>query len=424
MRTLVLITSDFPFGTGEPFLETEFPVISSEFEQTVIFSRNTTSNNRRDLPQNVTVFRFSTTTGFKGFLNLPILLFKNSSLISEIYGDEIKFRNDIHYSVTLKRKLFLLKKIIKAVQLRDFIKSHLKQLNIDHGIVFYSYWANSGAHAAAMLRYKNSIAVTRTHGHDLYEERNRLSYLPMLQYIAEKLDAVFFISEHGRKYFIEKTGYSGPNLAVAYLGVRTPESISFETSVSDPFTVVSCSSLSHLKRVELIIRSLSVLKSRKKIRWSHFGDGPLRNNIEELAENLLVPKDNISYEFKGQISNSEVLGFYSNNKVDLFLNVSSAEGIPVSIMEAQSFGIPVIATDTGGVSELVAPGTGFLLPVDFRPEELAEKIGIFLDMTEEEMTRTRNNACDNRKNKFDAQKNYREFIKKVNSIFESSFNKC
>ena len=57
-----------------------------------------------------------------------------------------------------------------------------------------------------------------------------------------------------------------------------------------------------------------------------------------------------------------------------------SEGIPVSIMEAQSFGTPVIATDTGGVKELVAPGTGFLLPVDFKPEDLAERIGLFLNM--------------------------------------------
>jgi glycosyltransferase involved in cell wall biosynthesis len=423
MRTLVLITSDFPFGTGEPFLETEFPIISSEFEKTVIFSRNTKSNDRRDIPQNVSVFRFSTTTDFKGSLYLPALLLKNSTLICEIYRDEMKFRNDIDYSVTLNRKLFLIKKIIKAVQLRDFIKSRLKQLNIDSGIVLYSYWANSGAHAVALLSYRHSIRITRAHGHDLYEERNRLSYLPMLKYIAQKLDSVFFISEHGKKYFTDKTGCLGPKLAVAYLGVRTPESVSFDMTARDFFTIVSCSGLSTLKRVDLIIKSLSVLKSKKKIKWFHFGNGPLRKNLEELAENLLGRKENTCFEFKGQIPNSEVLEFYCNNKVDLFLNVSSAEGIPVSIMEAQSFGTPVIATDTGGVSELLAPGTGYLLPVDFRPGELAEKIAIFMDMTEEEITRTRYNVYENRKNKFDAQMNYREFIKKVNSIFESSFNK-
>jgi glycosyltransferase involved in cell wall biosynthesis len=423
MRTLVLITSDFPFGTKEPFLETEFPLISREFERTVIFSRNTKSDKQRDLQENVIVFRYSTTTTFGGFLYLPFQLLKNSSLISEIYADEIKFRNEIHFHFSLKHKLFLLKKIIKAIQLRDFIKLRLKQLKIDSGLVFYSYWANSGAHAAAMLHYKNCIRITRAHGHDLYEERNRLSYLPLLKFIAKKLDSVFFISEHGRKYFIEKTGSVSPRLIVAYLGVKTPESVCYDPSDSEIFTIVSCSNLSPLKRVDLIIKSLSVLNSKRKIRWFHFGDGPLRKNLESLAKTLLGSKENINYEFKGQIPNYEILKFYSNDRVDLFLNTSSAEGIPVSIMEAQSFGTPVIATDTGGVSELVAAGTGFLLPVDFKPEDLAEKICLFLNMTEEEIKKIRNNAYQNQKSKFDAHKNYREFIKKVNSIFESAFNK-
>jgi glycosyltransferase involved in cell wall biosynthesis len=92
-------------------------------------------------------------------------------------------------------------------------------------------------------------------------------------------------------------------------------------------------------------------------------------------------------------------------------------------MEAQSFGTPVIATDTGGVSEMVVPGTGFLIPVNFKPEDLAEKISFLLNMSEKEMKEIRNNTYENRKTKFDAQQNYREFIKMVNSIFESAFNK-
>jgi glycosyltransferase involved in cell wall biosynthesis len=423
MKTLILITSNFPFGTGEPFLETEFPFLSKEFEQVAIFSRNTTSVIRGDLPENVIVFRYSSTATFREFINLPVLLFKNSSLISEIYRDEIKFRNEIHHPVSLKQKLFLLKKTIKAIQLRDFIRLMLGRLKINSDIVFYSYWANSGAHAAAMLNYKNSIRITRAHGHDLYEERNNLSYLPLLKFIANKLDFIFFISEHGRKYFVDKIGFMSPRLSVSYLGVKTPESISFDSSNSEIFTIVSCSNLSPLKRVDLIIEALSLVNSEKRIRWFHFGDGPLRTDLQNIAEIRLGPKQNILYEFKGQIPNSEIMKFYTNNKVDLFLNTSTSEGIPVSMMEAQSFGTPVIATDTGGVSELVTPGTGFLLPVNLKPEDLAEKICLFLNMPEGGMKKIRNNAYENRKSKFDADKNYREFIKKVNSIFESAFNK-
>jgi glycosyltransferase involved in cell wall biosynthesis len=423
MRTLVLITSNYPFGTGESFLESEFPIISREFEKTIIFSQNTKSKSSRDLPENVIIFRYNTSTTFKGFIKLPGLLRNDLSLISEIYRDEKKSRIEKKIDFSFRQKKFLLKKIIKAIQLRDFIKLKLERLKVDSDIVFYSYWANSGAHAAAMLNYKNSIRIARAHGHDLYEERNSLSYLPLLKFLAKKLDLVFFISEHGRKYFVEKTGYMDPRLIVSFLGVKTPESISFDSSESEIFTIVSCSSLYPLKRVDLIIESLSVLNSGRKIRWLHFGDGPLRTNLQDIAEIRLGAKENIRYEFKGQIPNSEIIKFYTTNRVDLFLNASSSEGIPVSIMEAQSFGTPVIASDAGGVGELVAPGTGFLLPVNFKPEDLAEKICLFLNMTKEEIKKIRNNAYENRKSKFDADKNYREFIKKVNSIFESAFNK-
>ncbi len=52
---------------------------------------------------------------------------------------------------------------------------------------------------------------------------------------------------------------------------------------------------------------------------------------------------------RGGISNAEVFQFYRDNKVDLFVNASTSEGLPVSIMEAISFGIPSIATNVGGL---------------------------------------------------------------------------
>ena len=54
------------------------------------------------------------------------------------------------------------------------------------------------------------------------------------------------------------------------------------------------------------------------------------------------------------------------------MNVSESEGIPVSIMEASSFGIPVIATNVGGVGEIVENGyNGLLLNKDFLNRDLS-----------------------------------------------------
>ena len=87
------------------------------------------------------------------------------------------------------------------------------------------------------------------------------------------------------------------------------------------------------------------------IKWTHFGDGIMMNQIKEMSREL---PENIKIDFRGNVKNSDLLEVYKNNQFDLFLNVSLSEGIPVSIMEALSFGIPCIATDVGGTKEMVA----------------------------------------------------------------------
>ena len=59
-------------------------------------------------------------------------------------------------------------------------------------------------------------------------------------------------------------------------------------------------------------------------KWIHFGDGPLMKEIKTLSNTKLK---NISFEFKGNRSNTEILDYYSENFIDLFINLSSSEGI-------------------------------------------------------------------------------------------------
>jgi colanic acid/amylovoran biosynthesis glycosyltransferase len=89
-------------------------------------------------------------------------------------------------------------------------------------------------------------------------------------------------------------------------------------------------------------------------------------------------------------------------------------------MEAQSFGIPVIATDIGGVKEVVVEGTGSLLNVNFDPEGLAEMIEHYQSLSEKETDKIKANAIKNWDSKFNASANYNNFIIKVNSIFASA----
>jgi len=420
MKSLVLITSHYPFGTGESFIEQEIKYLSRIFEKIIIIAQDVTGEKTRATPENVTIYRYNTATSIIGFLILPFLFFINASTITEVLKGEIEFRLGIKDTLTIRKFSFLFRKVIKAVQLKEYIIKVLHKEKIDKSIVFYSYWLKTGAHAIAMLDYRESIRISRGHGSDIYEEKTREGYLPLLKYCAVKLDAIFFISNDGKQYFKEKTGIDTQRFRVSYLGIDRAFIEAKEPARSDKYIIVSCSNIVALKRINLIIESLELIRPEREIHWYHFGDGILRNEMEESAKNKLGTLKNISYNFMGHYSNNELLRFYSLNVVDLFINTSYTEGVPVSIMEAQSFGIPVIATDTGGVRELVKEGTGSLIPVDFSPLHLAKLIEKYSLLPADEENKIRVNAFHNWNLNFNASSNYEDFIMQLNSIFASS----
>jgi glycosyltransferase involved in cell wall biosynthesis len=94
------------------------------------------------------------------------------------------------------------------------------------------------------------------------------------------------------------------------------------------------------------------------LRLTLIGDGPERPALEARAESIGL-KDRIT--FKGYQNQSEVAKALS--RTDLLVLPSFAEGVPVVLMEAMASGKPVVATQVGGVSELVEAGrTGHLVP--------------------------------------------------------------
>ncbi|MBK7625716.1 MAG: glycosyltransferase [Bacteroidales bacterium] len=420
MKSLVLITSHYPFGTGESFIEQEIKHLSRNFEKIIIIAQDINGEKTRETPENVTIYRYNSATSFKGFLILPFLFFINASTIAEILKAEIEFRLGIKDTLTIRKFSFLFRKVIKAVQLKEHITKVLRKEKINESITFYSYWLKTGAHAISMLDYKNSIRIARGHGSDIYEEKTTEGYLPLLKYCGIKLDAIFFISNDGRQYFREKTGIDTRRFLLSYLGIERAYIEAKEPVRSDKYIIVSCSNIVALKRINLIIESLELVRSQREILWYHFGDGLLKSELEDIAKKKLAPLKNITYNFMGHYPNNELLKFYSLNRVDLFINTSYTEGVPVSIMEAQSFGIPVIATDTGGVRELVREGTGSLLPVGFSPSDLAKLIEKYSGLPADEENKIRVNAFHNWNMNFNASSNYEDFIMQLNSIFASS----
>jgi glycosyltransferase involved in cell wall biosynthesis len=150
-------------------------------------------------------------------------------------------------------------------------------------------------------------------------------------------------------------------------------------SSSEELRLVSCSYITPRKRVERIAEAL--LHMQRPVRWTHFGDGPDRTVVDAIAQRAPA---HVHIDLRGAISNPKVLHAYANERFDAFIHLSEHEGVPVALMEAASFGIPLLATDAGGVKELVDTRTGVLWPVDIAPEEVAR----WLDSTAMDALRT------------------------------------
>jgi glycosyltransferase involved in cell wall biosynthesis len=156
-----------------------------------------------------------------------------------------------------------------------------------------------------------------------------------------------------------------------------------------------------------------------EIDWTHFGDGPERSSIELLCADKLDSKENITYHLPGRIPNWKVLKYYSTHMVDLFISLSRYDGIPVSIMEAMSFGIPAIATDVGGVSEIVINDkTGFLLDQEVDPNDVAEVLFNIASLNENKYNSMREEAQNIWGTFYSADINYPDFCDRILALGE------
>ena len=162
----------------------------------------------------------------------------------------------------------------------------------------------------------------------------------------------------------------------------------------------------------MLIRALSLI-NETNIHWTHIGDGVLFNDLREMSKYL---PSNITVSWLGSLPNSEVHAFYANHAIDLAMNLSTTEGIPVSLVEALSYGIPIIATDVGGNSEVCDSHVGFLLSLDPSPEEVKNAIELFLSFEKGKRNEIRNNALIKYEKSFSSNINRPVFYQKISMI--------
>ena len=383
-----------------PFVINDIKKVAAKVDVIYLFSVDILEG-KEALPNNVIVFEEF--VYWKSFKPLKIVLVNLFSIIG-IYLNECFALKKL---LPFKQSIALLaSNIYKAECIMDKLNSESKVQRTHQSIsTFYSFWFYDCIYLAWM-RKKGLIekAITRAHGGDLFEERGSLSGKILFRNFQGKyLDRILSVSKTGTDYLQHKYPKFNNKIETVYLGSPNHENLN-PINNEERFVMVSCALVRNIKRIHKIAEMLQLIDF--PLTWYHIGSQNLQakndptipiyiDNVEKLKL-----KTNIEFVPKGNMSNEEVMKFFSEVPINLFISLSEAEGVPVSIMEAISFGVPILSTDVGGCKEIVTDETGILVPLETEMEEIARTIKEFKS----------------------SQRNTAEYRSKVRLFWENKFN--
>jgi glycosyltransferase involved in cell wall biosynthesis len=393
-KNLFIFTDSFPYGVGETYVASEIDEYHDFFNKIFIIPVNL-KGEQRQLPTNCEVLDIHKLAKFNGVS--IVFLFKAFSLF--LY----ELRHTNYKGLYLNYFPSVIKKIYNAIVYAEALKV-LSQKSGTNESIFYTYWFYHWALVCSIARDKNYIGnyFSRTHLGDLYEIRTKLDFKNLK---LRSINKLYVISEHGRLFL--KSHYSKfiGKVQVNYLGTPKAKFISGKFR-EDRFLIISCSSVKPIKRVDEIFRVICNLSF--KVKWIHFGGSG--TELEKLHKLVLSKPANVEVDLKGHVPNRELLDFYATHEVDLFINLSTTEGLPVSIMEAQSYSIPVLATNVFATAEAVVEGTGILVDEKASVDEITQAL-IQLKNEKEKGLINPDFILNHWNTHFNAQVNYRTFAK-------------
>ena len=406
-RKLFLIVDDYEADL--PFFVNEAEILRQKYELTVV-SLTEKNNKYKSETDNVLFLKHKAGLYLPGALRYLFSTVCREEII-RIFADRCGIRQKI------RRVLTSANFYSSGVW---FWKQFQKEITGDYdGSIIYTFWCNYPTLAFLLNRngYRKCRYISRIHGYDLYDERNPSGRQPFKWYINENIDKLVFIGSIPQDYYLMRhRDLDRKKAELCRLGIK-PIKTEYKDDIGDKFILVSCATVIPLKRIELIIEALKEYKGETEIQWIHFGGGELLDEMRDKASSYLNDKKNVSYEFKGYISNSAVRDFYSMTRVGCFITTSSTEGCPVSVMEAMSAEIPIIGTGVGDIPHMIQ-GNGILLSKDPTTTEISEAIERLTDAYNNRTRTEEYNSMRSRSKElfdemFDADKNTEQFIRNV-----------
>ncbi len=258
---------------------------------------------------------------------------------------------DVH---VLDETVYSFQKIV--CELRRIIKSFQPQI-----IHAHRYKENLACYLASRgLRDKISLVSTQhglpeKYGYSLSVKGRIISLINFLL-LSRFFHAPVSVSEEIKTFLESGCGFRSGRIRVIQNGIFLPTQEAGKSG-RDEFVIGSCGRLSPVKNYKLFIDIAKIVRGNsEEPRFLLAGEGPEKNRLAKLCS---VYGLNGCFSMPGHLLDMD--SFYRS--IDIFINTSWHEGVPMSVLEAMGHGIPVIAPDVGGFPEIIDHGIdGFLIP--------------------------------------------------------------
>lgn len=265
----------------------------------------------------------------------------------------------------------LLNQLIKIIRLENIniIHSHLLDMN------FY---------AALSSKITNTPLVCTEHGDVHHTSKKSWKNILKAKIISLFADNIVFVSRYTEAYFLKYVKQPQKKRTVIYNGVDTDifRKVNAEQEKAlrkklqlneNAILIANVGNLYPVKGQKNLIKAFrSVKDSIPDSELLIIGRGELEQELRAEADKL------------GLTDSIRFLGFRENisdflKSVDIFVLSSLSEGLPIALIEAMSCGLSVVATDVGGIKEVIQDGIdGYIVPPE-DPISLAERIRLIIE---------------------------------------------
>jgi glycosyltransferase involved in cell wall biosynthesis len=340
MRRIAFVTASHPWGESEGFLTAELTELASRVDLVIVptWPRSPKPGADRE--------RLIRSTAARHPIDPRVLMATLAELVTRPRSAWRAWR--VLSSGTIRLRVRNAVVLPKAMWLARLVR----RTEVTH---IHAYWASMPASLAMAAAAAAQIPWSLT------AHRGDVAVDNLLERKLASVEFTRCISLATRTLIEERLGrrVSAASLPVVHLGLSLPTARRGRRTTRAA-NVLCAARLIPLKRHSDLLEAIAALRRRGvEVRLELAGSGS-----EEAALRALVARLDLTgtVEFLGHVEHPSLLARYSNGGVDVVTLASEVEGIPVSLMEAMAAGVPAVATDVGGVSELLGGGAGILVP--------------------------------------------------------------